>query len=231
MEDGIIKTLTREGFGFIQRPNGMHILFQSSAVEGVRYEDLHEGQKVTFVEAPRPKGPRAEHVAPFLPPRPDNSQHGAVTTNLTMAEGTIKKLTREGFGYIQRPNGGLILFQSSAVEGVRYEDLHDGQKVTFVESPSPRGLHAEHVAPFLPPPPDNSHQGTFTTKLTMAEGTIKTLTRDGFGFIQRPNGMHILFQSSAVEGVRYEDLQEGQKVTFVEGQTPKGPRAERVAPA
>jgi CspA family cold shock protein len=33
---------------------------------------------------------------------------------------------------------------------------------------------------------------------------------------------------SACEGVRFEDLQPGQKVSFVEGQSPKGPRAENV---
>lgn len=64
----------------------------------------------------------------------------------------------------------------------------------------------------------------------MPEGTIKTLTKKGFGFIQTPNGMEIFFHSSGLEGVQYEDLREGQKVSFVEGQSPKGPRAEQVKP-
>jgi CspA family cold shock protein len=33
---------------------------------------------------------------------------------------------------------------------------------------------------------------------------------------------------SAVEGVRFEDLQQGQKVSFNVGNGPKGPRAENV---
>ncbi len=64
MADGTIKTLNPTGLDCIQMHDGMGILFQATSVEGVRYEDLHEGEKVTFVEAYSPKGPRAEHVAP-----------------------------------------------------------------------------------------------------------------------------------------------------------------------
>jgi CspA family cold shock protein len=63
----------------------------------------------------------------------------------------------------------------------------------------------------------------------MAEGTIKKLTGKGFGFIATQGGKE-LFHSSSVEGVRYEDLHEGQRVSFVEGSGPKGPRAEQVKP-
>jgi len=62
----------------------------------------------------------------------------------------------------------------------------------------------------------------------MPEGTIKTLTKKGFGFIAMANGKEIFFHSSGLEGVQYEDLHEGQKVSFVEGKGPKGPRAEQV---
>jgi CspA family cold shock protein len=64
----------------------------------------------------------------------------------------------------------------------------------------------------------------------MAEGTIKRLTDKGFGFIDTGNGKDIFFHMSAVEGVRFEDLKQGQRVTFNEGQGPKGPRAENVRP-
>lgn len=65
----------------------------------------------------------------------------------------------------------------------------------------------------------------------MAEGTIKKLTGKGFGFIATQGGKELFFHSSGVEGVRYEDLHEGQRVSFVEGSGPKGPRAEQVKPA
>jgi CspA family cold shock protein len=62
----------------------------------------------------------------------------------------------------------------------------------------------------------------------MAEGTIKRLTDKGFGFIETSPGKDIFFHMSAVEGVRFEDLKQGQRVSFNEGQGPKGPRAENV---
>lgn len=65
----------------------------------------------------------------------------------------------------------------------------------------------------------------------MAEGTIKRLTDKGFGFINTGNGPDIFFHMSNLEDARFEDLREGQKVTFEEGQGPKGPRAENVRTA
>jgi CspA family cold shock protein len=64
----------------------------------------------------------------------------------------------------------------------------------------------------------------------MAEGTIKRITDKGFGFISNDSGKDLFFHTSAVEGVRFEDLREGQKVSYKEGMGPKGPRAENVRP-
>ncbi len=64
----------------------------------------------------------------------------------------------------------------------------------------------------------------------MAEGTIKRLTDKGFGFIDTGEGKDLFFHMSSVVGVTYDDLREGQKVTFTEGEGPKGPRAEEVKP-
>ena len=62
----------------------------------------------------------------------------------------------------------------------------------------------------------------------MAEGTIKRLTDKGFGFIDTGTGSDMFFHMSALEGVRFDELQEGQRVSFTEGHGPKGPRAENV---
>ena len=64
----------------------------------------------------------------------------------------------------------------------------------------------------------------------MAEGTIKRLTDRGFGFIDTGGGEDMFFHSSNVESVSYEQLQEGQRVSYTEGRGPKGPRAENVTP-
>jgi cold shock protein len=63
----------------------------------------------------------------------------------------------------------------------------------------------------------------------MEQGTIKRLTDKGFGFIS-PQGSDkdLFFHSSSLEGISFEELREGQKVTYSIGQGPKGPRAENV---
>lgn len=62
----------------------------------------------------------------------------------------------------------------------------------------------------------------------MAEGTIKRITTKGFGFIEDGTGNDMFFHSSAVEGVQYDELQEGNRVSYNVGHGPKGPRAENV---
>jgi CspA family cold shock protein len=62
----------------------------------------------------------------------------------------------------------------------------------------------------------------------MAEGDIKRLTDKGFGFINTGSEKDLFFHSSDLEGVSYDELQEGRRVSFTEGRGPKGPRAENV---
>jgi CspA family cold shock protein len=62
----------------------------------------------------------------------------------------------------------------------------------------------------------------------VAEGTIKKVTDKGFGFISTASGKDIFFHQSALVGANIEQLNEGQRVTYTEGQGPKGPRAEDV---
>jgi len=64
----------------------------------------------------------------------------------------------------------------------------------------------------------------------MAEGTIKKLTDKGFGFISTGKDKDLFFHASNVQGVDFSELREGQKVSYTEGQGPKGPRAENVTP-
>jgi cold shock protein len=64
----------------------------------------------------------------------------------------------------------------------------------------------------------------------MAEGTIKKKTDKGFGFIETSSGEDIFFHSSNVDGTTFDQLYEGQSVSYSEGRGPKGPRAENVTP-
>ncbi len=61
-------------------------------------------------------------------------------------------------------------------------------------------------------------------------GTIKRITDKGFGFIATSDGTEYFFHQSACTGARFDDLREGQNVSFTVGQGPKGPRAENVKP-
>ena len=63
-------------------------------------------------------------------------------------------------------------------------------------------------------------------------GQIKKLIFEkGFGFITDESGADWFFHQSGVTARNFDDLREGQRVTFTEGMGPKGPRAEGVAPA
>lgn len=64
----------------------------------------------------------------------------------------------------------------------------------------------------------------------MSEGTVKKITDKGFGFIDTQKG-DLFFHSSNVDGGKFDQLYEGQKVSFTEGRGPKGARAENVTPA
>ena len=65
----------------------------------------------------------------------------------------------------------------------------------------------------------------------MAQGKIKRLTDRGFGFIDTGGGQDLFFHMSNLQGVTFEQLREGQEVTYDVGQGPKGPRAENVRPS
>ncbi|QEG39171.1 cold-shock protein [Roseimaritima ulvae] len=62
----------------------------------------------------------------------------------------------------------------------------------------------------------------------MAEGTIKRVTDKGYGFIDSGGSKDLFFHMSSLVGVNFDDLREGQRVTYEEGRGPKGPCAENV---
>ena len=61
---GTIKTLTDRGFGFIARDGETKdLFFHSKELKGVTYEELKEGDNVTFDVVDGEKGPAATNVA------------------------------------------------------------------------------------------------------------------------------------------------------------------------
>jgi len=60
---GVIKRLTDKGFGFIaQEGEEKDLFFHSSALVDVEFDELQEGDKVTFDIEDSDKGPRAANV-------------------------------------------------------------------------------------------------------------------------------------------------------------------------
>ena len=57
-------------------------------------------------------------------------------------------------------------------------------------------------------------------------GTIKKITDKGFGFITGEGlAKDLFFHSNSLVGVAFDELREGDAVTFEIGESPKGPNA------
>lgn len=65
----------------------------------------------------------------------------------------------------------------------------------------------------------------------MPKGTIKKLTDKGYGFIDTGSEKNLFFHSADLVGVTYDELEEGQRVSYTVGHGDKGPKAENVEPA
>ena len=63
-------------------------------------------------------------------------------------------------------------------------------------------------------------------------GTVKWFNESkGFGFIEQDSGPDVFAHFRAINGDGFKTLTEGQRVTFVVTQGPKGPAAEDITPA
>ncbi len=62
-----------------------------------------------------------------------------------MAEGTIKRITDKGFGFISTDGDKDMFFHSSSLEDVRFEELREGQRVAYEIGQGPKGPRAENV--------------------------------------------------------------------------------------
>jgi len=64
----------------------------------------------------------------------------------------------------------------------------------------------------------------------MQTGTIARLTDKGFGFIAvEGQAKDLFFHAKELVGTSYDDLREGDKVSFEIGDSPKGPNAVQVS--
>lgn len=64
-----------------------------------------------------------------------------------MQQGTIKRLTDRGFGFISREGEEKdLFFHSNELVGVDFNDLKEGDKVEFEVADSPKGPNATKVS-------------------------------------------------------------------------------------
>ena len=64
----------------------------------------------------------------------------------------------------------------------------------------------------------------------MQEGTIARLTDKGFGFIKvEGREKDLFFHSNELVNVKFDELREGEKVSFEVTDGPKGPNAVKVS--
>jgi CspA family cold shock protein len=62
------------------------------------------------------------------------------------------------------------------------------------------------------------------------EGTIKNLTDKGFGFITVDGeDKDLFFHRNELQGVSYEELKLGDRLSFEKGDSPKGPNATNIS--
>lgn len=61
-------------------------------------------------------------------------------------KGTIKKITEKGFGFIAAEGMEKdLFFHGNSLVGVKLEELHEGDAVTFETEETPKGLSAKNV--------------------------------------------------------------------------------------
>ena len=63
-----------------------------------------------------------------------------------MQEGTIARVTDRGFGFIARDGEEKdLFFHSNELQNVQFNDLREGDKVTFEIAEGPKGLNATNI--------------------------------------------------------------------------------------
>jgi cold shock protein len=69
------------------------------------------------------------------------------STHMSTTNGTIKRITDKGFGFIAAPDGTEYFFHQSACTSTPFDSLREGERVTFTVGQGPKGPRAENVTP------------------------------------------------------------------------------------
>jgi CspA family cold shock protein len=66
---------------------------------------------------------------------------------MAATNGTIKRITDKGFGFIAAADGTEYFFHQSACTSTPFDSLPEGDSVTFTVGQGPQGPRAETVVP------------------------------------------------------------------------------------
>ena len=162
---------------------------------------------------------------------PDNTEAEAYLRSLNQAYSVLKDPERRA-RYDRWGAGGPSPRRSRHRPGATAEPPAAGHPRRV---PGDRLRVAPEAAPVAPraaaPPPDpapvggggqvlQDSGGTVAAGLSPEEGAMRSGTivrlmgQRGFGFIREENGQEVFFHASGVTGVAFDDLREGQAVTF-----------------
>ncbi len=225
MRGRVVTMSNTHGYGFVADDEGREFFVHASALQGEPLEALRVGDHVDFEPTLTTRGPAALGV-----------RHAPV-------EGVIVALRRgggtgNGFGFV-RPDTGPPdrFFHLSSVApvglaaGAQFLALRVGDRVRYREQggwPGERD-RAVDVRPVLP---EGGHQAAEIPHIqqrdteritTMAHGTIDRKHERGYGFIApEVGGQSIFFHASVLQSVTYNEIQEGDTVSYVEETSPDG---------
>jgi cold shock CspA family protein len=234
MQGRVLRWGQTHGYGFIEAEDGSDYFFHASAVVGgIPIEDLRTGDHVLFEVAMTAHGPAALGV--------ERAALEGVITGLQNGDGP-----GHGFGFLCPAEGGPERFfhfsrlaPSGLAAGDLFARLRVGDRVRYRESRGNVGERARAVD-VVPLSISQTHAGDQTparitneqdnttmmdqqpgadTQPTRRDGTITRLVLDrGFGFIAPQNSREaIFFHARALRDVSFDDLEEGTRLTFVEG--------------
>ncbi|MFH1564751.1 MAG: cold shock domain-containing protein [bacterium] len=60
-------------------------------------------------------------------------------------QGTIKKLTDKNFGFIAQDGAGDLFFHANNLDGIGFDELREGDAVTFEVEQTPKGNAAVNI--------------------------------------------------------------------------------------
>lgn len=129
----------QKGYGFIKIEDGTDIFVHHTGIDCAGHRTLHKGARVKLEIRNTERGPKAVDVTLI-------GAGNELSNELRV--GTIKHLSREkGYGFITEFESQTdLFFHASQVNGICFDDLQVGNRVSFYAGHAERGPYALNIA-------------------------------------------------------------------------------------